>query len=49
MALNETWKEIDNLLTRATERQYPEAQELYDILSNDFVRVSARKFLQIDV
>ncbi|VDK31691.1 unnamed protein product [Taenia asiatica] len=36
--LNETWSEIGKLLTRATEERYSDAQELYDILSNDFVR-----------
>ncbi|KAL5971973.1 MAGUK p55 subfamily member 3, partial [Taenia solium] len=38
VALNETWREIENLLTRATKERYSDAQELYDILSNDFVR-----------
>ncbi|KAL5110018.1 hypothetical protein TcWFU_002885 [Taenia crassiceps] len=37
-ALNETWSEIVNLLTRATEERYPDAQELYGILSNNFLR-----------
>ena len=33
VALNEAWSEIEGLLTRAPEGQYPDAQELYDILS----------------
>lgn len=38
VALNKTWSEIESLLTRAAEGRYPEAQELYDILSNDSIR-----------
>ncbi|VDO11816.1 unnamed protein product [Rodentolepis nana] len=40
VALNDTWNEIEGLLTKSPGQQYPDAQELYDILSDEFIRMS---------
>ncbi|KAM3181858.1 hypothetical protein ACTXT7_013533 [Hymenolepis weldensis] len=38
IALNDTWNEIEGLLTKSSGKQNSDAQELYDILSDEFVR-----------
>ncbi|KAM7537940.1 hypothetical protein Aperf_G00000075188 [Anoplocephala perfoliata] len=38
ISLNDAWNEIEGLLTKAPEKTNPEAQELYEILSDEFIR-----------
>lgn len=44
VALNDTWNEIEGLLTKSPGKQNSDAQELYDILSDEFVRVRFKYF-----
>lgn len=40
LALNEAWNELESMLARVGEERYPEARELYDLLSDDYIRVT---------